>query len=136
MAVAVDDVERFRERYAASGEEAVMAAEHAALGSDHRANGYTTRAQALELGPELDLHPGTILLDLGAGCGWPGLYLAGEFGCAVISLDPVLEGVRVAAERADRDGLGARTWATVASAEAIPLRSRSVDAIVHTDVLC
>ncbi len=134
--MATDDIERFRERYTTSGEEAVLAAELDTLGTDYRANGYTTRAQADDIGRELALEQGQLLLDVGAGCGWPGLYLASEHGCAVISFDPVIEGIRVAKRRAEHDGLLGRSWAMVAGADAIPLRSRTVDAIVQTDVLC
>lgn len=133
-----DDIEgeRFRERYAASGAPAQLAAESEALGSDYQANGYTTRSQADELGRLLRLAPGQILLDIGAGCGWPGLYLAARHGCAAASLDPVAEGCAVARERARSDGLSARVWAVRADAVALPVRPGSVDAVVHTDLLC
>ncbi len=130
------DIERFRQRYAISGSDAVVAAEMESLGSDYQANGYTTRAQADEIGDDLGLGPGHLLLDLGAGCGWPGLYLARRHGCAVVSLDPVAEGVQAARARGAANGLSRRSWPVLAGADAIPLRSRSVDAIVHADVLC
>lgn len=136
MAVADDDVERFRDRYAVSGASAVLAAELDALGSDYGANGYTTRTQADDIGRELALRPDEVLLDLGAGCGWPGLYLSTVSGCSVISLDPVIEGMHVAEQRAALDGQADRCATVVATAAAIPLRSRSVDAVVHTDVMC
>lgn len=131
-----DGNERFRERFAASGSEAVLAVEAEAVGSDYRANGYTTIAQADELGRVLGLGPGQVLLDAGAGCGWPGLYLAGRHGCRLVSADPVAEGVGVARQRAVTDGLNDRSLALCAAAEALPLRYGSVDAVVHTDLLC
>ncbi len=130
------DIERFRERYTMSGEAALMAVEKESLGSDFQANGYTTRVQADEIGVALDLRPGQLLLDLGAGCGWPGLYLAEKYGCALISLDPVVEGARAAHRRTAADGMSDRSWPVLASADAIPFRPQSVDAIVHADVLC
>jgi 2-polyprenyl-3-methyl-5-hydroxy-6-metoxy-1,4-benzoquinol methylase len=131
-----DDDERFRERYSASGAAALLAVEAEAVGSDYQANGFTTITQADELGRALRLRPGQVLLDVGAGCGWPGLYLASRHGCAVISADPIAEGVRVARQRAVADGLTGRSSALCAAAEALPLRRSSVDAVVHTDLLC
>lgn len=130
------DGERFAARYSVSGRTADLAAEFDALGSDYQANGYTTRDQAEELGRTLGLAPGHVLLDLGSGCGWPGLYLATRHDCAVISIDPVIEGCATTRERADADGLGGRSGVIQAGAEAIPLRARSVDAVVHGDLLC
>ena len=131
-----EDTERFRERYLVSGDAVMLAAEMETLGSDYQASGYTTRAQADELGRRLGLARGELLADIGAGCGWPGLYLAANHGCAVISLDPVIEGLRVAKSRSTADGLEERSWIVSAGADALPLRSESVDAIVQTDVLC
>ena len=130
------DDARFGERYNASGAAALLAVEHEALGSDYQANGYTTMPQADELGRRLDLASGRLLVDIGAGCGWPGLYLAKTTGCDLISLDPVEEGVDLARTRASRDGLADRCRQIRASAQQLPLRSRTVDAVVHTDVLC
>lgn len=135
-AMVTDDNERFRVRYATSGDAALLAAEAEALGTDYRANGYTTMAQAAEIARELMLEPGQLLVDIGAGCGWPGLYLAAKHSCAVISLDPVVEGVEVGKQRIAADGLGELVWPVCASGDALPLRSRSVDAVIHVDVLC
>lgn len=134
--MALDEMERFQQRYAISGDEALLAVEMEALGSDFRANGYTTRAQADALGPDLGLGPGQLLLDIGAGCGWPGVYLAAASGCAVISLDPVAQGLIVGRDRSRAEGLGKRSSGVRATAQDIPLRAKSVDAIVHTDLLC
>ena len=131
-----DDEERFAERYSVSGTSADLQAELDALGSDYEANGYTTRAQADDLGRALALESGHVLLDLGSGCGWPGLYLAARHGCAVVSVDPVVEGCRTTRNRAWRDGLRDRSLTLRAGADSIPLRSGRVDAIVHGDLLC
>ncbi|MFT7393561.1 MAG: cyclopropane fatty-acyl-phospholipid synthase-like methyltransferase [Candidatus Azotimanducaceae bacterium] len=130
------ETERFGQRYAASGEAAPRAAELEALGSDYSATGYTTREQADELGRLLALGPGRLLLDIGAGCGWPGLYIATAFGCSVISADPIMEGARAARERIGNDGLGLRALALLATGEHLPIRAGSIDAIVHADVMC
>lgn len=132
----MDDVERFKQRYAVTGDAILLAVEREALGTDYQATAYTTSEQADEIGSDLRLGPGQLLLDVGAGCGWPGLYLAKEYRCAVVSVDLALEGVHLARQRSTQDGLLRRSWAIQASADAIPLRSRSVDAIVHADVMC
>lgn len=133
----MSDVEQERqsERYRSSGMAAVLGAEMDVLGSDYQANGYTTMAQADLLGDVLELQPGQRLLDLGAGCGWPGLYLASRHGCSVVSIDPVAEGVGTARRRAGSDGLADRVLTLVGEGLHLPLPPRSVDAVVHTDVL-
>ena len=123
-------------RYATAGLPALVAVEHQVLGSDDGANGYTTHAQADELAAALDLGPGRRLLDLGAGCGWPGLYLARSTGCAAVLTDLTATGMAVARARARRDGTAARIATVVASARHLPFRPDCFDAVVHTDVLC
>lgn len=131
-----DDIDRFRERYETSHDEAMLACELEALGSDYQANGYTTRDQADDLGNELKLRQGQVLLDVGSGCGWPGLYLARSRGCAVITADPIAEGVQVARRRAASDRTSDRAWAIRANAHDLPIRDNSVDAVVQTDLMC
>ena len=130
------EAERFGQRYGVSGGAAPRAAELEALGCDYSASGYTTREQADGLGRLLELGPGSVLLDIGAGCGWPGLYLARAFGCSVISVDPILEGVSAARDRIGTDGIGSRALALLATGEQLPIRAGSIDAIVHADVMC
>ena len=123
-------------RYAVSGDAALIAAELEALGSDYQANGYTTLAQADELGRALTLSRDQVLLDIGSGCGWPGLYLAARHGCSVISADPIDEGGGAATRRSISDGLANRSLAVRADGTALPIRPSSIDAVVHSDVLC
>jgi ubiquinone/menaquinone biosynthesis C-methylase UbiE len=65
-----------------------------------------------------------------------GLYLAATSGCQVVLTDLPLQGLRVAADRAAAEGLGARAAMVVAAASGLPFRAGSFDAVVHTDVLC
>jgi len=128
--------ERHEQNYARSEANVVQAIGQTALNTDYHANGYTTRAQADRLGDLLDLGPGHLLLDVGSGCGWPGLYLAARHGCSVLTVDPVVTGVRTARRRIVDDAATERAWAVAGAAEALPVRPGSVDAVVHTDVMC
>ena len=126
----------FAERYRVAPAEVSRRIELAVLGGDWGANGYTTMVQADMLARELGLRPGVRLLDLGAGRGWPGLYLAAATGCQVVLADVPVEGLRVAVGRAHREELAGRAASVAATARALPFTPGSFDAIVHTDVLC
>jgi cyclopropane fatty-acyl-phospholipid synthase-like methyltransferase len=93
-------------------------------------------AQAEQLLSLLALQPEHLLLDVGAGCGWPGLHLAKRAGCRVVVTDLAIDGMRQASRRAAIDGMASRSAAVVGSARHLPFRPDSFDAIVHTDVLC
>ena len=80
--------------------------------------------------------PGVSLLDLGAGSGWPGLYLAKVTGCRVVLADQPAEGLRIARQRALEDGITDRCGIVQSSGDPLPFRSGVFDAVTHTDVLC
>ena len=126
----------YADRYRRSLVEAGTVAEREALGSDYGASGYTTLAQADALVEQLALGPGSRLLDVGSGCGYPGLRLAARSGCDVVVADLTVPGMLQASRRAATDGMSARAAAVVASARHLPFRPDSFDAIVHADVLC
>jgi len=118
------------------GQSAVdLAIEREVFGAVIGARGYTTVAQADELADRLALRPPMRLLDIGAGRGWPGLYLAERSGCAVVLTDLPFPALRDALVRARRQGLARRCAALVASGSRLPFRPRAFDAIVHTDTL-
>ena len=126
----------FSERYGQPSGEPLRRLERLVLGADFGGNGYTTVEQAKLLGQRLNLGPSSRLLDIGAGRGWPGLYLAQASGCTVVLTDLPHEAIRRAHERATEEALRERTAAVVASARRLPFRHETFDAIVHTDVLC
>lgn len=131
-----DTRQRFRARYGEQRTAVVDLIERLVIGADWGATGYTTVAQADTLGDALGLAPGARLLDLGAGRGWPGLYLAVRNGCDVVLTDVPVEGLRHALARARSEGIGDRVATVVGSARALPFRRAMFDAVVHTDVLC
>src|SRR5215831_19965423 len=77
-------------------------------GCDYGATSWATREQAQRSADRLALSPGLCLLEIGAGSGWPALFLATLSGCDVVLTDLPLAGLRMARERAGHDGLSSR----------------------------
>jgi cyclopropane fatty-acyl-phospholipid synthase-like methyltransferase len=130
-----DTAGRFHSRYSLPVTDAALAVEREVIGANVGASGYTTVAQADALAPELRLRRGMLLLDIGAGRGWPGLYLARKTGCGVALVDAPAPGLATALARADEAGVSARAYPVRAAAERLPFRSGTFDAVVHTDTL-
>ena len=131
-----DAKERFDERYGAGQNKATVALEREVIGGDYGANSYTTREQADALMGHLQLRRNQRLLDIGAGRGRPGLYLAKRSGCRVVLTDLPVVALNEASRRARRDRVQKRTDNVVAGGSTLPFRPRSFDAVVHSDVLC
>lgn len=110
--------------------------EREVMGCDYGITSYTRRSQAERIGQLLELRPGIRLLDVGAGSGWPGLFLARTTGCDVTLVDKPLQGLRVASERAVKERLSGECWLAAGDGSALPFRSGWFDAITHCDVLC
>ena len=129
-------VEKFNLRYRLGEAPAKRRVEQAVLGSDYGATSYTTVSQAAELARRVQLGPGVLLLDLGAGSGWPGLHLAKVTGCRVVLADRPGEGLRIAGQRMLADGLADRCDIVRSSGDLLPFCRDAFDAVTHTDVLC
>lgn len=134
-----EEVERrqlYDARHTLADHDVTRVVELEAVGSDYGNAGFTTLAQADALADRLALKPGELLLDVGAGAGWPGLYLAKRSGCRVVVTDISEAGMGQARRRARRDGTADRMSAVAATARHLPFRPEQFDAIVHTDLLC
>ncbi len=110
--------------------------ERCVRGSDYGGTSWTTRKQAEQAAARLGLVRGLHLLELGAGSGWPALFLATLSGCDVVLTDLPLSGLRIARERAARDSLDGRCSVLAADGTALPFADHSFDRIHHADVLC
>ena len=110
--------------------------EHRLCGCDYVTTGYTTREEARRMATLLDLQPGDSLLDVGAGSGWPGLYLAKEMGCETVLVDLPFNALQTASERAVSDQISDHCRVAVAEGSRLPFRDDSFDAVSHSEVLC
>ena len=97
---------------------------------------WTTRVQAEMTADRLGLGSGRRLLELGAGAGWPALFLATVSGCEVVLTDLPLSGLRVARARAVSAGLDKRFSVLAADGTALPFADHAFERIHHADVLC
>ena len=126
----------FARDYEIAQEPLMREIERCVRGSDYGATSWTTREQAEQAAARLGLGRGRRLLELGAGSGWPALFLATLSGCDVVLTDLPLSGLRIARERAARDGLDGRCSVLAAGGAALPFADHSFDNIHHADVLC
>jgi ubiquinone/menaquinone biosynthesis C-methylase UbiE len=127
-------IRRYEELYVRAIDPIMLSIERAVCGCDYGGNSWTTRDEAHRIAELLELRRGMRVLDLGAGAGWPGLYLAKISGCEIALVDLPLAGLRIAAERAAKDCI--RACIAVADAAVLPFRDASFDAVSHSDVLC
>ena len=113
-------LDRFTWEYQTSQNEVMLEIERAVCGCDYGGTSWTTRREAERVGELLGLNPGTRFLDVGAGAGWPGLYLARITGCDVTLVDVPLEGLRIANARAVAEQLAGECRVIAADGAALP----------------
>ncbi|MDQ6824940.1 MAG: class I SAM-dependent methyltransferase [Candidatus Eremiobacteraeota bacterium] len=129
-------VARFSKGYQLCCCPALQEMERSVLGCDYGGTSWTTQGEAVHVAEVLELGPDMQLLEIGAGSGWPGLYLAQITGCDVLLTDVPFAGLQAALARASADGVGARCRVIGADAAELPFRDDSFDALSHSDVLC
>jgi cyclopropane fatty-acyl-phospholipid synthase-like methyltransferase len=113
----------------------LLTVEREVIGANVGANGYTTLRQAKLLADRLRLGPEDLLLDIGCGRGWPGLYIAAQTGCRAVLMDMPPPALATAARRARKENLAERVAVVRGSATHFPFAARCFDAISHTDTL-
>lgn len=129
-------IKEFEASYRNITSSVMQSIERSVCGCNYGGTSWTTREEAESIGRALALTPGKTLLEVGAGAGWPSLYLATLTGCSAVLLDLPIEGLRVASDRARTDGLDERCFVAQADGATLPLKSGTFDAISHSDVLC
>ena len=128
--------ERLGRQYPQRQSPVFLEIEREVFGADYGATSWTDREEAEQFAAWLELGPGVRALELGAGSGWPGLYLAQLTGCAVTLSDLPPEGLRIASMRATAERLSDRCPAVVADGVRLPFADGHFDAAFHCDVLC
>lgn len=131
-----DLVERFTASNQRGTSQVMREIERLVNGCDYGGTSWATRREIDDVRAMLGLGPGGRLLEVGAGTGWPGLYLADQSGCDVVLTDIPFNGLRMAAERAAADRIAGACWAAAADGAALPFSDGSFDAVTHSDVLC
>jgi 2-polyprenyl-3-methyl-5-hydroxy-6-metoxy-1,4-benzoquinol methylase len=127
-------VDRFGAYYAGAGSSPVLELERQVFGSDYGGNGYTNVADARRHSDLLRLDSAAVLLDIGTGAGWPGLFLAKESGCRVVLVDMPREGIEIARLRAAEEHIDGHSVS--ADGAYLPFRKAAFNAVTHADVLC
>ncbi len=128
--------EFFVGRYERLDSEVSRRVEREVLGDDVGLNGFTTIDQAEALVGLLELGPESLLLDVGAGRGWPGSLMADVSRCRLISTDLPLNALIGARQILAGRGLAARSELVAADVLRLPFRSAVFDAVAHADVFC
>ncbi|NKB50629.1 MAG: methyltransferase domain-containing protein [Rhizobiaceae bacterium] len=127
---------RFEDFYSRSNNSVMLAIERQVCGCDFGGNSWTIQQQADDHIRILGLKPGVKLIDLGAGSGWPGIYMAKQSGCDVTLVDLPEIALKMAVQRAQDEGVAARVSTCIADAADLPHQNASFNAISHSDLLC
>lgn len=104
----------------------MLGIERCMCGCEYGADSWTTQSEADRLAGHLELDETRRLIDLGAGVGWPGIYLAKRCACATVLTDLPLAGIRIAMDRINTDGMQDCVVAVVADAAMRPFADRCV----------
>ena len=128
--------EHFANEYQQAQAPVILDLERAVCGCDYGGTSWTTRDEAERMGRLMELAEGRRLLEIGAGSGWPALYLAGLAGCEATLADLPQVALRIAADRVASEPVDGRISLAVADGACLPFKQDHFDAISHSDVLC
>jgi SAM-dependent methyltransferase len=131
-----DCCQAFAESYDLSRLPVMRRVERSVLGCDYGGTSWTTSKQAREMIGLTGSRAGQSLLDIGAGSGWPALFIARESGCEATLVDIPMNALGQARQRAEEDGISARIETIAASGSALPFDDATFDIVSHSDVLC
>jgi SAM-dependent methyltransferase len=127
--------ERFQASYLEAAHPAIAELERRASGTVFGGTSYTDLPQVGLLVEAAGLGSDSLLLEVGAGAGWPGLILAQLSGCRVVLSDLPIEGLSLARSRAAAAGLKG-VWYGAADGGSLPFARQSFHAVSHPDVPC
>ena len=131
-----EQIAKFDSFYQLATHDVLRKIEKHACGCCYGGNSWTTKEQADYMGQTLDLSPQSSLIDIGAGAGWPGLYLSSISGCSLTLVDLPETGLKVATKRSIQDKISERVTTLIADAAELPFVDQSFDAVSHSDLLC
>ena len=98
-------------------------------------NGWTTIEQAEWMASVAEISDDDLLLDIGAGRGWPGSLIAKETGARLVSVDVPLEALRQGAKDLC-ETLGPRVLQVCGDGRVLPIGDAHFSAVCQADVLC
>ncbi|GMQ75811.1 MAG: hypothetical protein BMS9Abin01_1070 [Gammaproteobacteria bacterium] len=128
--------EHFANEYRLAQTPVMLDLERAVCGCDYGGTSWTTREEAEQMGRLLELGEGRKLLEIGAGSGWPALFLAGKSGCDATLADVPFDALRIAADRVASEPSAGEISLAVADGACLPFKAGLFDAVSHSDVLC
>ena len=128
--------EHFANEYRLAQAPVMLDLERAVCGCDYGGTSWTTRGEAERMARLLDLGAGRKLLEIGAGSGWPALFLAGTTGCDATLTDVPFDALRIAADRVASEPSKGEISLVVADGASLPFEAGLFDAVSHSDVLC
>ena len=131
-----EQIAKFDNFYQLSMHDVLRRIERHTCGCCYGGNSWTTKKQAGFMGNKLGLSPRSSLIDIGAGAGWPGLYLSSISGCSLTLVDLPETGLKIATDRSIQDKISERVTTLVANAAEVPFEDHSFDAVSHSDLLC
>lgn len=96
---------------------------------------YTSRSELARVADEVRLGQGDLLVDIGAGRGGPGLWVAATTGAAYMAIDIATSGLKAVEDRATQLGFSERVRTREGSFEALPLADGEASAVMSIDAL-